>query len=367
MRKFLSLTGLFLIIGAGYIIFTSTGGTKIPAAKKDQQKTQEELTIIAQDLEIPWALAFLPDGNILFTERPGRLKFINLKKVPQLKLIDEIDDVSHIGEGGLLGVAIDPQYQQSKFIYLYYTFSSIGEDTLNRVVRFKFDGKLTDKKILIDNIPGASNHNGGRLKFGPDEFLYITTGDAQNPSLAQDKNSLAGKILRVTKNGEPVPGNPFGNLVYSYGHRNPQGLTWDDKKQLWSTEHGPLAHDELNLIKQDGNYGWPTITGNEQRNGLITPAIQSGIATWAPAGASFLSGSVFFGGLRGTALFEAKIDGENITTLNEHFRAKFGRIREVIVGPDGFLYITTSNRDGRGVPLPGDDKIIRIDPAFIRI
>lgn len=337
--------------------------------KRDQDENHPEVSatsVVASGLEIPWGLAFLPDGSLLFTERPGPLRKIDSK-------IINIPQVKPLGEGGLLGIALHPDFQNNKYVYLYYTYSSVGDNTLNRVARFKFgDGRLTDEQIIVDAIPGGVNHNGGRIKFGADNFLYITTGDAQNPSLAQDKNSLAGKILRVTDEGKPAPGNPFGfaqgepfgNLVYSYGHRNPQGLAWDDQGRLWATEHGrsgiQSGLDELNLIEKGANYGWPVIQGDEKREGMVSPVIQSGFnVTWAPAGAVFFKGSIFFGGLRGESLFEYKIADK---TLKKHFEGEFGRIRDVVLGPDGFLYLTTSNRDGRGTPKEGDDKIIRVNP-----
>ena len=204
---------------------------------------------------------------------------------------------------------------------------------------------MREDKIIVDRIPGAPNHDGGRIKFGPDNFLYITTGDAQEPSLAQDRNSLAGKILRVTRDGDPVPDNLFGTRIYSYGHRNPQGITWDNQGRLWETEHGSSATDELNLITPGKNYGWPEIRGDQTRAGMVSPVIQSGSQTWAPGGVAFLNGSIFFAGLRGSALYEYKI---NEKRLVEHFKNEYGRLRDVVVGPDNMLYVTTSNRDGRG-------------------
>lgn len=323
------------------------------------QEPQKDVEVIVENLNIPWEVGFLPGGELLVTERPGTLLLIkNRQKIP-------IEGVEHIGEGGLLGIALHPDFENNKYVYLYYTYSSTEDDTLNRVVRFQLrNSKLTSEQVIVDVIPGAVNHNGGRIKFGQDGYLYITTGDAQNPSFAQDKNSLAGKILRVTDEGKTAAGNPFDNLVYSYGHRNPQGLAWDNQGRLWATEHGPQALDELNLIEKGANYGWPVIQGDEKREGMVSPVIQSGPdVTWAPAGAAFLDGSIFFGGLRGEALFEYKIADKS---LKKYFQGQFGRIRAVVLGPDGYLYITISNTDGRGEPSAGDDKLIKINPNTFR-
>ena len=226
----------------------------------------------------------------------------------------------------------------------------------------------------------TSNASGGKIAFGPDDYIYITTGDAGNAELAQNTDSLAGKILRLKDDGS-IPGdNPFGNAVYSYGHRNSQGLAWDDKGQLWSTEHGRSGVlsglDELNFIEKGKNYGWPVIQGDERREGMYSPVIQSGPdETWAPAGAVYLpakrqaglDGSIFFTGLRGESIYQAKISQDgSVGAIIAHFHGTFGRLRAIQIGPDGFLYISTSNTDGRGEPRPGDDKIIRINPSIFQ-
>ena len=317
---------------------------------------------LAQKLEIPWALDFLPDGSIVHTERAGRVRLIDIREGLLAEPLLTVEEAAHRGEGGLLGIAVHPDFASNHFIYLYYTYQ--GHDNLaTRVVRFsKEDKVLLDEKIILDNIPAASNHNGGRIKFGPDGMLYITTGDAARADSAQDRNSLAGKILRLKDDGTIPSDNPFpGSPVYSLGHRNPQGLAWDAQGRLWAVEHGSRATDELNLIKPGNNYGWPVIRGDDEETGLESPVIHSGRETWAPSGLAFFDGSLFFAGLRGQSLYQGVIENEEVT-LRRHLNRNFGRLRAVVLGPDNMLYILTSNRDGRGVPVAADDQIIRINP-----
>lgn len=358
LLKTAAVLAAIVLAGVAYFLFLARPGNELRQEREETTLIQESsgVEVIAQNLEIPWALDFLPDGGVIFTERPGRVRIIDKdgKLLPEPILT--VEEVKHIGEGGLLGIAVHPDFADNKYVFLYYTYSGQGSNTLNKVVRYKLEnGKLVDEETIVDAIPGASNHNGGRIKFGSDGFLYITTGDAQNPSQAQDKNSLAGKILQVSDDGKAE--------VYSYGHRNPQGLAWDSEGRLWETEHGSLATDELNLIKPGANYGWPVIRGDESREGMESPVLHSGSQTWAPAGVVFFNGKVYFGGLRGETLFAYDIAGRS---LKEHFKGEFGRIRDVVLGPDNFLYITTSNRDGRGSEKGDDDKIIKVDPQNIQ-
>lgn len=372
IKKLLILGIVLLGFGAWYISSqrNTTNTPSNPTVKNNQNTptTQSEdplTTIIVEDLDTPWAIVFLPDNQMLVTERVGQVWVIDRSGRQKPALAAEIPSVEEIGEGGLLGIALHPNFSTNNFVYLYYTYEGTGNNTLNRVVRMTNNGgKLSDETIIVDRIPGAPNHNGGRIKFGPDGMLYIGTGDAQDPSQAQNTQTLGGKILRVTDEGKAAPGNPFGNPVYSYGHRNVQGLAWDGDGTLWATEHGSSAQDEVNLIESGKNYGWPVIQGNETRASMITPVRNSGPdTTWAPSGAAFAGSSLFFAGLRGQTLYEAVIQNNEVAEIKEHFAGEYGRLREVVLGPDGMLYITTSNLDGRGNPNEGDDKIIRINPA----
>ncbi len=325
------------------------------APGKDQE-------VIAENLDIPWEMVFLPDKSMLVTERPGKLI-----RISDTRKIIPVTGVEHTGEGGLLGVALHPDFSTNHFLYLYLTTKD-REGLKNRVERYTFENDaISNKKSIIENIPGSSMHDGGRIAFGPDTKLYITTGDAGKEKNAQDTNSLAGKILRLNDDGSIPSDNPFNNAVYSYGHRNPQGIAWDNAGTLWATEHGrsipKSGFDEVNLIEKGRNYGWPTIQGDEAQADMESPIAHSGADdTWAPSGAAVLGNKLFFAGLRGQSLYRAELSRDQIQNLAPLLVEQFGRLRTVVVGPDKQLYILTNNTDGRGKPKAGDDKIIRINP-----
>ena len=328
---------------------------------------------IVSNLVIPWSIAFAPDGRLFVTERPGRLRIINAA-FSSSELALTIDDVFAQGEAGLLGIALDPEFTASRLVYLYYSARLASGGAVNRVVRYReVNSRLGERAVILDNIPAATIHDGGRIRFGPDGLLYISAGDAANTRLPQDLSSLAGKILRVNRDGTTPRTNPFGGPIYSYGHRNPQGFDWHPVTgDLWASEHGNSGNDEINVIDGGANYGWPTIEGSQQMSGMRTP-ITSYTPAIAPSGASFYRGqlfprfvnNLFVATLRGNHLLRLVVDGSTrrITAQERLLDGRFGRLREVISGPDGALYVLTNNQDGRGTLANVDDRILRLVPA----
>ena len=322
-----------------------------------------ETTVLARDLEVPWDLVFTPDGDALVTERDsGRLLSVDSSgNVEELQRLPEAGG----GEGGLLGIALSPHYQSDGLIYAYYT-----TDEDNRVVRFRLG---EDPEPIVTGIPFRSFHNGGRIAFGPDGLLYVGTGDGGVPSNAQDLNSLGGKILRITPEGNVPSDNPFsGNPVYSYGHRNIEGLAWDKRGQLYASEFGQNRFDEVNRIVPGGNYGWPQVEGEGGEPDYIDPIATFGVAEASPSGITFLKngaipqweGDFFMTALRGQRLWRLRIDESgNVTEREALLQGEAGRLRHVVQAPDGSLWVLTSNRDGRGSPIPSDDRILRLAPA----
>lgn len=332
-----------------------------------------KVEVVADNLTIPWSIDWTPDNKIFFTERNGNLRVIEDGVLKEPLLTIEVGGV----EGGLLGVAVDPDFEENNYIYLYYTYNEFLTTT-NKIVRYVVsDDMITEDKILLDGIPGGPFHDGGRIKFGPDGKLYVTTGEAGNPELSQDLNSFGGKILRINPDGTIPDDNPWNSPIYSIGHRNPQGIDWDNNGNLVATEHGPsgwrgTAHDEVNVITPGTNYGWPDIIGDETKQGLQNPILHTGDDTWAPSGAEFYyghkipqwNGKYFVATLRGNHLHMIDFDLQNNKVVSDEklFQNSFGRLRDVATGPDGYLYILTSNQDGRGSPQINDDKILRVIP-----
>jgi len=326
-----------------------------------------KIDVFIKNLQIPWGMAFLPNGDFIFNERPGKINLLKKDATTQNTIMFRA--VNSTGEGGLLGIAIDPDFNTSHFIFIYETTDS------NRVVRLKMENDaLTQDKIIVRDIVQAGNHNGGVLQFGPDGYLYIGTGDATVPSSAQNKNSLSGKILRVDKNGNPAPGNPFNNRVWSYGHRNVQGFSWTKDNKMLATEHGPsgefnwCCHDEINLIEPGKNYGWPLALGGTETDSLTPPLIQSGSDTWAPSGCIFIKNgpiwqnTLLVGALRGQRIIRFTPDQSDTQIISkaDTLQDQFNRIRNIVQAPDGSILFCTSNLGSINPPTPGDDKIYRL-------
>ena len=349
-------------------------------AASPQSNTRFKIEKVAGGLEVPWSIVWAPDGRMIFTERPGRVRVIengNLRPQP----LFVVTDVEAAGESGLMGVALHPQFSSNRFLYLSYAYSEGGVRV--RVVRYRETPEgLVDARMIIENLPAARFHAGCRIRFGPDAKLYITTGDAGRRDLAQQLDSLAGKTLRLNDDGTVPQDNPFVGQqnarpeIWSIGHRNAQGLDFQPGTNLmFQTEHGPSGFDggqggdEVNIVEKGKNYGWPVIHHNQTREGMEGPLLEYTPAC-APASGAFYRGSAlanfkgnfFFGCLRGERLISVSLDGRRVLG-QENIVTNYGRIREVAEGPDGFLYFSTSNRDGRGDPAQDDDRIMRIVPA----
>ncbi|WP_336781036.1 PQQ-dependent sugar dehydrogenase [Paenibacillus illinoisensis] len=355
---------------------TANGGND--KASTGEEGTQEnavipyQASVLATGLNAPWELVSVPDGRMLVTERPGTIRVIKDGELQTEPLIAFEAPFNEKGEGGLLGLAADPDFENNGYLYAYHSYLE-GNEIANRVLRLKVNGdQAVIDKELLGNIPGGTNHNGGRIKIGPDNMLYITTGERYEPELAQDQNSLGGKILRIGLDGSIPADNPWPNSpVYSMGHRNVQGLAWNpDNEYLYATEHGQRNYDEINRIEAGENYGWPEVEGDEDDNGTYrAPLTHSGDNTWAPSGIAFIeegpwAGSLLAANLRGEQLLHITLseDGTQVEKVEPIFEDEWGRIRNVTAGEDGKLYILTNNRDGRGTPRDGDDHIIVLTP-----
>ncbi|MFK0241619.1 PQQ-dependent sugar dehydrogenase [Microbacterium sp. NPDC090281] len=311
-----------------------------------------EESILVEDLAVPWSIAFY-EGTALISERDAA-RIVEVTDDGEVREIAVIDGVEPRGEGGLLGIAV-----QDGRLYAYST----AEDE-NRVQRFDLSGspgalELGEPETILSGMAAATNHNGGRIAFGPDGMLYVTVGDAGDRESAQDLTSLSGKILRLTPDGDVPEDNPFdGSPVFSVGHRNPQGLAWDEDGTLYASEFGQDTWDELNVIEPGGNYGWPEVEGIADRDGFLDPVQQWAPDVASPSGIAIASESLFVANLRGERLREVPLD--DLATSAEYFVGAFGRLRDVAVAPDGALWVLTNNTDGRGDPVDGDDRVLRV-------
>lgn len=315
----------------------------------------QKIDTVAENLHAPWAISKIED-TFFITERTGNIVKITGDEIvtQQVELKQQRSTAS---EAGLLGLVLAPDFAQSNEAYAYYTYENGGEQ-FNRIVVLQLDGDVwKETALLLDEIPSGTYHHGGRLQIGPDGKLYATTGDASNRDIAQDVNSLGGKILRLNLDGSIPTDNPFDNsYVYSYGHRNPQGITWAPDGTMYASEHGNSANDEINRIEAGQNYGWPMIEGNETQDGLVSPLFTSGNdTTWAPSGMGYYNNILYVAALRGTALLQFNLATNDMREVV----TDLGRIRDVLIEGDT-LYFISNNSDGRGNPLENDDKLYRI-------
>jgi len=375
---------LIILLVFGFVISFSVIGAAIEVGEVPQDVEDQfiyepegvEVESWVQGLEIPWQLIFLPESDrALVTERPGQIRLIENGELRSDVYADI--DAAHYGEGGLMGVDYHPDFPDEPYLYIMYTYQNEAGDYFNRISRLTDYGDYAgDEEVILDEIPAGQNHNGGRLKFGPDDKLYATTGDIWQRDLAQDLDSLAGKILRLNPDGSIPEDNPFeDSYVYSLGHRNPQGLAWNEEGTLFISDHGPSgesglqAKDMVKVIKPGGNYGWPERIGYFGDGEYLDPIVMWSEAV-PPSGAEFVDGDLFIATLRSRALVKISLEEYdryeyNVNSIERWFAegssaGRYGRLRDVNRGPDGDLYILTSNRDGRGSPLSGDDQIYRV-------
>lgn len=352
-------------------IFPTYKEKKLKTTSFKSRQFPYKIEVIAENLNVPWAIDISNEGDIYFTERTGSIRVIKDGKLNPQPLITFSYPFVSQGEGGLMGIALDPNYSQNHYLYVMHSYFK-DNAIYNRVVRLiENNDKAYIDRVIIDNIPGGQIHNGGRIKIGPDQKLYITTGDAGNPSLSQSLSSIAGKILRIELNGSIPNDNPIVNSpIYSLGHRNPQGLAWNSQNVLYSSEHGQSAHDEINIITPGSNYGWPLVQGDDESTEILVqkPLIHSNEDTWAPSGIAFVNqglwkNKLLVATLRGQELLAISLNqnGYVVENIEYWLKGEYGRLREVIQGKNGSIYITTSNRDGRGNPSISDDKILRLN------
>ena len=358
---------------------------KIPASKNVPKIRVETM---ATNLEVVWSIVFAPDGRMFFTERPGRVRVFENSKLRAAPFFT-VPDVELSGESGLMGMVLHPNFAENHFVYLAYAYQDADKNQTVRVARYRATAEtLVEPKTIIEGIPASQYHSGTRLRFGPDGKLYMTTGDATKQSRAQQLNSINGKTLRLNDDGTIPTDNPFVNRkdaraeIWTYGHRNAQGMDFQPESGLmFQTEHGPsiidgvslfkrTGGDEVNIVEAGKNYGWARISHNMTRPGMETPIIEYSPAI-APASGMFYRGNLFpelknnflFGALKGEMIVRLVLDGRRIVSQDKLLEKQYGRVREIAEAPDGSIYFSTSNRDGRGDPIREDDRILRIVPV----
>ncbi|MFA1819522.1 sorbosone dehydrogenase family protein [Virgibacillus oceani] len=374
--RYFSLLGIVLV--AGVIFFINTPEEDSADESPDSTSAEDEdlfnqeaaevlqnsVEVVATDdgsinannLFIPWTIN--KDGSKFFlSQRDGMIVEIDADfGIVDVQTVEVTKDILHEGEGGFLGFTLDPDFETNNMAYAYHTYESNG-NSLNRIVSLSLQDKIwKEEEVLLENIPAGEINSGGRIEIGPDDMLYATTGDTGQSELAQQLDSLAGKILRMEKDGQIPESNPFpDSYVFSYGHRNAQGMAWDEDGNFYSSEHGETGHDEINLIEAGGNYGWPVIEGDEEYEDMITPIHHSGEETWAPSGMAYYNGELYVASLAGSKLFTYDLESQ---TENDFF-GDVGRLRDVFID-DNALFTITNNHDDRGTPNEEDDQLIHI-------
>ncbi|WP_346726697.1 PQQ-dependent sugar dehydrogenase [Bacillus suaedaesalsae] len=347
---------MFIVALIGTIFLTGCSFWNQDGEIEVNEVFARQAEVIATDLEIPWNITKYEEAFYL-SQRPGYI--VKVDEATGEKTTQQLEvtkDIHHDGEGGLLGFLLAPNFRESREAFAYHTYQDNGQ-IFNRIILLKLNQNTwTEQRVILDKIPGGRIHNGGRIKVGQDGKLYATAGDAGNPDHAQNVNSLAGKILRMNLNGSIPTDNPFqGSYVYSYGHRNPQGLAWDEDGRLFSSEHGQAAHDEINVIEPGMNYGWPIIEGDQQAPNMKTPFYHTGNVTWAPSGIEIKDNLLYVATLRGESIKVLNIENKSVDMALENA----GRLRDVLL-VDEALYTITNNRDGRGNPREDDDQLLRL-------